>query len=115
KVLEENNIKGALQNARDAYDDLFSLWLPYYTDIKQDEFALHKTLLYIMTTLEDTNIYYRKGIQRAKQVQKEAKELLENFSCFALEKMNKDYIKDNVSPGGAADMLSLTLFIESLL
>lgn len=115
EVLKENKIVGALDNAILAYPDLFDTWLPYYKSIKTDTYSLHKTLLFIMTSLEDSNVYYRRGKQMAQIVKQQAKALLESFSSFALEKMNRDFVKENVSPGGAADMLSLTLFVASIL
>lgn len=115
EVLKENKIVGALDNAILAYPDLFESWLPYYRNIKADSYSLHKTLLFIMTSLEDSNVYYRRGKQMAQTVKQQAKALLESFSSFALEKMNRDFVKENVSPGGAADMLSLTLFVASIL
>ncbi|MBQ2332944.1 MAG: triphosphoribosyl-dephospho-CoA synthase, partial [Prevotella sp.] len=32
----------------------------------------------------------------------------------SLEKMNKRFIAENISPGGSADMLALTLLVNSL-
>ena len=32
----------------------------------------------------------------------------------SLEKMNKCFIAENISPGGSADMLALTLLVNSL-
>jgi triphosphoribosyl-dephospho-CoA synthetase len=40
--------------------------------------------------------------------------VLDSFSVYALKQLNQRYIRDNVSPGGSADMLALTLFINSL-
>ena len=49
-----------------------------------------------------------------KQVKAEARELLNDFSLAKLSKMNSDFTARNISPGGCADMLSLTIFIHSL-
>lgn len=45
----------------------------------------------------------------------EAARLLEDFSESGLSSLNKDFIRENISPGGSADMLSLTIFIESII
>ncbi|MBR2083914.1 MAG: triphosphoribosyl-dephospho-CoA synthase [Muribaculaceae bacterium] len=55
------------------------------------------------------------GFDMAQQVKQEARALLEDFSIAGMEQMNRDYIARNISPGGSADMVSLTLFIDSLL
>ena len=67
-----------------------------------------------MSMLDDTNVYYRKGESGALQVKKEAAHLLGNFSIKELEALNKRFIAENISPGGSADMLALTLLVNSL-
>ena len=108
-------IKGAMQMARDGYRDLHEDWLPYYRSIHDQPFRLQKTLLRIMSTLDDTCILHRAGYDRAQQVKEEAKELLAHFSEERLMQMNARYNVEGISPGGAADMLSLTIFMDSIL
>ena len=106
---------GALENARAAYPELFTDWLPYYRSLEGDPFRCHKTLLHIMTTLDDTNILHRRGAEGLAHAEAEAARLLEDFSESGLSSLNKDFIRENISPGGSADMLSLTIFIESII
>lgn len=106
---------GALENARAAYPELFTDWLPYYCSLEGDPFRCHKTLLHIMTTLDDTNILHRRGAEGLAHAEAEAARLLEDFSESGLSSLNKDFIRENISPGGSADMLSLTIFIESII
>lgn len=106
---------GALENARAAYPGLFADWLPYYRSLEGDPFRCHKTLLHIMTTLDDTNILHRRGAEGLAHAEAEAARLLEDFSESGLSSLNKDFIRENISPGGSADMLSLTIFIESII
>lgn len=109
-------IKGALDNAREGYEMLFAEWLPFYIERRKerDAHTLHKTLLRIMCDLDDTNIIYRTDLATAEEVKQEARALLDNFSEAALKDMDKRYTARNISPGGAADMLSLTIFIGSI-
>lgn len=109
-----------------------------------DAHALHKTLLRIMCDLDDTNVIYRTDFATAEQVKQEARALLDNFAeayaaeskekcasaieecasaieekcasaeLLALKDMDRRYTARNISPGGAADMLSLTVFIGSI-
>lgn len=106
---------GALENARAAYPELFTDWLPYYRGLENDPHRCHKTLLHIMTTLDDTNILHRRGAEGLAHAEAEAARLLEDFSESGLSSLNKDFIRENISPGGSADMLSLTIFIESII
>lgn len=109
-------IKGALDNAREGYEMLFAEWLPFYIERRKehDAYTLHKTLLRIMCDLDDTNVIYRTDLATAEEVKQEARALLDNFSKAALKDMDRHYTTRNISPGGAADMLSLTIFIGSI-
>lgn len=124
-------IKGALDNAREGYEMLFAEWLPFYIERRKehDAYTLHKTLLRIMCDLDDTNVIYRTDLATAEEVKQEARALLDCFSkahtaedkekriaaeLLALKDMDKRYTARNISPGGAADMLSLTIFIGSI-
>lgn len=109
-------IKGALDNAREGYEMLFAEWLPFYIERRKerDAHTLHKTLLRIMCDLDDTNVIYRTDLATAEEVKQEARALLDSFSETALKDMDRHYTTRNISPGGAADMLSLTVFVGSI-
>ena len=132
-------IKGALDNAREGYEKLFTEWLPFYNEHRKshDAHVLHKTLLRIMCDLDDTNVIYRTNVATAEEVKQEARALLASFEeayaaqdkekyasaieekcasaeLLALKDMDRRYTARNISPGGAADMLSLTVFIGSI-
>ena len=109
-----HNAKGALDLARGGYDEVSSAWLPFYQSLDDDENAAVKTLLLIMSQLDDTNIIHRVGFDRAQQVKNEAASSLENFSLDKVTALNSRFVKENISPGGAADMLALTFFINSI-
>ena len=115
QVLAQNKVNGALASAQNGYQLLFSHWLPYYSGLDGDPQRLHKTLLLIMSMLDDTNVAYRKGSDEMIHVKEEARALLDDFSLAKLSKMNSDFTARNISPGGCADMLSLTIFIYSLI
>ena len=121
KAKANNKLKGALDNAREGYPQLFKAWLPFYLDrqAEGDRYALHKTLLRIMCDLDDTNIVYRTSMETMQEVQAEARRMLEripettHFEA-ALQAMNTSYIRRNISPGGSADMLSLVVFLSNV-
>lgn len=121
KAKANNKLKGALDNAREGYPQLFKAWLPFYLDrlAEGDKYALHKTLLRIMCDLDDTNIVYRTSMETMQEVQGEARRVLEHISETthfeaALQAMNTSYIRRNISPGGSADMLSLVVFLSNV-
>lgn len=108
-------LKGALDNAREGYATLFDDWLPFYdSHIRMgDTHVMHRTLLRIMASLDDTNIVYRTDLDTLRTVQRESAEVLADFSIDALEAMNASFVQRNISPGGSADMLSLVVFLHA--
>ena len=117
KAVNAHRVTGALDLAKDGYEQLFNEWLPAYCDYLAEDAdnARHRLLLLIMSQLDDTNVIHRVGYDRAQKVKREARELLDKYDMQGLEQMNRDYIALNISPGGSADMVALTLFIHSIL
>lgn len=113
-IKREHKVTGALELAQNGYKELTNLWLKYFNDNKSDENVKHKTLLLIMSELDDTNVIHRVGFEMAQQVKRDAAHLLENFSIEDLEQMNRRFIELKISPGGAADMLSLIIFLSAI-
>ena len=111
---EQYGAKGAREMASEGYPPLFTDWLPFYRSVKAFSDGLQRTLLRIMSTLDDTCIIHRVGYERAQLVKVEATALLEDFSTDGLRGMCRRYAAEGISPGGAADMLALTIFIESI-
>ena len=117
RAVSQYQAKGALAMAREGYEQLFSDWLPFLHNLKQqgDPYAHHKTLLRIMSQLDDTNILHRCGAEVASRVKAEAADMLAHFSTDALDDMNRRYSAENISPGGSADMLALTIFTNAIM
>ncbi len=116
-AVNAHRVTGALDLAKAGYEQLFNDWLPAYRGFlaENTETACHKLLLHIMSQLDDTNVIHRVGYEQAQQVKQEASALLNDYNTAGMEKMNCDYIARNVSPGGSADMVALTLFIQTIL
>ena len=77
--------------------------------------SLVHTLLSLLTETEDSNILWRTDKQILDKVQKQATKALELGSIFSqsgqdyIEFLERDFIKQRISPGGTADLLSITL------
>jgi triphosphoribosyl-dephospho-CoA synthetase len=73
-------------------------------------------LLSLMAGTEDTNVIHRAGIQALREIQKELAAFLalnpstDEIRAKALE-LDGDFIGKNISPGGCADLLAVTLFL----
>lgn len=68
-----------------------------------------------MSMLQDTNIYYRTDAETAEIVRQSSGQLLQRFSVNSLREADAEFIRHNISPGGCADMLSLTILINAIL
>jgi triphosphoribosyl-dephospho-CoA synthase len=74
-------------------------------------------LLKLMAGSEDTNVIIRGGIENLNYVKNISKEFLTEGGIKQpdakkkLEGMNEEFIKRNISPGGSADLLAVTIFL----
>lgn len=75
------------------------------------------TLFLLMAHTDDTNVLIRTGPQMLSYMQDTAKEFLKQDGAFGsgaemrLQAMNEDFINKNISPGGCADLLAVTIFL----
>lgn len=73
------------------------------------------TLLALLSTVTDTNMIRRGGLAEAQARQQEARRLLSTITLDTLlptlTALDQDYISNNLSPGGCADLLALSLFL----
>ena len=135
EAVKQYGVKGARALALEGYKDLWAHWLPYYRSLRGQASSCpeQQTLLRIMSTLDDTCVIHRVGYERAQEVKREAAAMLvalENYFSqgFAKSQFSKAiptatemlqdlcvrYAAEGISPGGAADMLALTILIDSL-
>ena len=115
-VRHREGICSAREMAEGGYKPLFEDWLPQYGSVvhSQDE-CLQKTLLRIMSVLDDTCVLKRVGADRAAQVKRETQMLLDHFTEEGLRELCMRFSAEGISPGGAADMLALTIFTQSII
>lgn len=115
RVRQLYGVRGALDLAREGYPELFTSWLPDYRLHRDEPLSKQRLLLNIMATLDDTNLLHRRGPEPAAEVKRRAAKLLESpLSLEALTDLNAWMLSENLSPGGCADMLALTLFVDRL-
>jgi len=122
KLYVEHGITGIRGEAATGYPSL-SKALDYYNTLNTHT-PRHRDLLlllYLMTFVEDGNLIHRGGIDAYKKVQQEAKLLFDEAQTLSEEELVsklEDYdnvlIERNLSPGGSADLLSLTFFCHKI-
>ena len=74
------------------------------------------TLLYLIAGVTDTNMIARGGLEKADQARAGVQELLEKDPLPDIQticRLDQDFIRQNLSPGGCADLLAVTLFLDS--
>jgi triphosphoribosyl-dephospho-CoA synthase len=77
-------------------------------------------LLAIMASLEDTCVLYRGGDEGLQMVKQGAKEVLVSggpgsaAGDEALRRLDRELFARNISPGGSADLLAATLFLDAV-
>ncbi|MGL6065522.1 MAG: triphosphoribosyl-dephospho-CoA synthase CitG [Cetobacterium sp.] len=79
--------------------------------------SMIRTLIYLMSILEDTTILHRHDIKVLNFVKVKAKELHLQFDNNSLDKVllleiENEFIHNRISPGGAADLLAITMFLS---
>ena len=122
KLYIEHGITGIRGEAATGYPSLAKA-LDYYNTLNTHT-PRHRDLLlllYLMTFVEDGNLIHRGGIDAYKKVQQEAKLLFDEAQTLSEEELVsklEDYdnvlIERNLSPGGSADLLSLTFFCKKI-
>lgn len=119
KQYQEYGVGGARGEALSGYETVFEKSLPYLIGLKDKHLDLNTkliaVLLKLITSTEDSNLMKRGGIEGSNFLINESLriiELLDNEDLFLKEValLDKSAIKMNLSPGGSADLLCVTIF-----
>jgi len=79
-----------------------------------EEACLH-ALLSLMAQVQDANIIRRAGMEDQRWVMQQAQSLLQNgYTRTDLQRLNEAFVQKNISPGGSADLLAVTVFLYFL-
>ncbi|QKN82258.1 triphosphoribosyl-dephospho-CoA synthase CitG [Scandinavium goeteborgense] len=124
KMYQQLGLTGARGEAESGYPQVLNLALPHYQALRDKgidpELALLDTLLLLMAHNGDTNVASRGGVQGLNWLQRQAKTLLDqggirrSADLFHLYEFDKRCIARNLSPGGSADLLIVTLFLHEI-
>ena len=124
RVRQRFSVGGARQEAQDGFPHLIGVGLPALRaaraqGIGEDDARLD-TLLAIMASLDDTCLLHRAGLAGLHAGQRGARVVLAAGGAStaagraALAALDDELLSLNASPGGAADLLAATLFIDKL-
>lgn len=123
---EKNYKKYGLKGIREEAEEGFKKALMGLDFLKEAEkktnfdYALTGTLFYFMSLIEDSNIIKRGGLEGLEFLKETSSRVLENKlyenedGMKEIQKINEEYKRRNLSPGGCADFLILTLYFYLL-
>lgn len=122
KVFKKYNLTGARGLAANGYDIVLNDGIYKLVEFNKKydlETSCILLLFYYISILDDTNIVNRSNIEALLEMKKLSGELFEKCKSEdeikdEMSKLNEIFIEKNISAGGSADLLILTLFIYFL-
>ncbi|GLU30942.1 triphosphoribosyl-dephospho-CoA synthase [Trinickia caryophylli] len=124
RVCERYGIGGARREAQEGFPHVLHAGLPALVAARRrgygENAARIDALLAIMTTLDDTCLLHRAGMPALVAAKRGARAVLDAGGSAslpgraALYRLERELTAMNASPGGAADLLAATLFIDKL-
>ena len=107
---------GARGEAESGFETVFNYGLPQLNGITElNDQALINCFLAIASNNIDTNILYRSNPEVLGKFQKLCKMTLEDFTGPNYSTVMDFCNKENISPGGSADLLAVTIFVWSVI
>jgi len=121
KLFKENGVTGIRGEAEAGFPSVIGVSLPYLKKSKGEwNLRLIDTLLQLMLVVEDSNIIGRHNRETLDIVQNQTKEVLlsggasDHRGMEILKQLDLYFIDKNISPGGSADLLAVTIFLYNI-
>ncbi|MGN1413307.1 MAG: triphosphoribosyl-dephospho-CoA synthase [Anaerovoracaceae bacterium] len=119
RVLQQTGTGGIRTEASRGFDTAFSVGLPALTEALQSGLCENDAMVYALlrtiAATEDSNLVHRGGVEGMDFAKREARKLTEGgpaaMNLTAVRDTDRKFIEKNLSPGGSADLLALTLFL----
>ena len=108
KLYLKYRLKGVRGEAAAGLPAVFKHGLPFYNKYGD----LTNTLLHIISVCEDTTIVHRHSIEMMHYVRQRSLEVLRGDDH--IKAIENEFIQKNISPGGSADLLALTVFFSEI-
>lgn len=117
----EAGITGARGESMGGFMTVRQFGLPVYRAARRsglsENDAAAVTLLHLLANGTDTNMIARGGFAVAARATDAVRVLLQETpypDTAQIETLNASFVRQNLSPGGSADLLAVTLFLEKL-
>ena len=116
KIFHEFGFSGARGEAESGFRTVFEQGLPQLAETScLHEDALTRSFLAIASVNKDTNILYRRGSEVLSTFQHLCREILKNFNEANFSLLVSYCETENISPGGSADLLAISVFVWSVM
>lgn len=112
---------GARREAALGFPSVFEIGVPAYGRALaaglDDNAACIQTLFVLMEAVDDTTVLYRGGLDAGLFVRRAAGDFLARGGCNRdgwqadAERLHRAFVARNLSPGGCADLLAVTIFL----
>ncbi len=126
-VQKATGISGVKGEALSGFGTAFETGLPILREALDLTGELNgacvETMIHLLAETDDSNLVYRGGLEGLEFVRSRAKELLEEYSygrlqdedgLEAIRQLDQECIERNLSPGGCADLLAITVMLHSV-
>jgi len=122
KLYNEYHIKGARGEASEGFPTALNIGMPELKKNISEGYdtndAMVKTMLVLISKVVDTNMISRGGMKKAdtkmKLVESRLKDISKDNIYEIADEIDQDFIDDNMSPGGCADILAASMFFYLL-
>ncbi|MBI9097031.1 MAG: triphosphoribosyl-dephospho-CoA synthase, partial [Spirochaetaceae bacterium] len=121
RLYRTQGITGIRGEAEAGFPSVIHIGLPYLRKSRGDwNTRLINTLLHLMTIVEDSNVLGRHNRQILNTIQRQIKEVLnkggssDDRGMEILNQIDLNFIEQNISPGGSADLLAVTIFLYNI-
>lgn len=115
QVRQTYQLEGIIDSAIAGFPLLFNAVEQFKLFLQNYSYTESKllTFFYIMQYLDDSNLVYRGGIEALYFAKAQAKFILQDPKQLYAQalKLHHEFIRQNLSPGGSADLLSAVLFL----
>lgn len=121
KIYAQHGITGVRGQAEHGFPAVLEVGLPILRQGLQKGLPFNDagcvTLLHLLAATDDTNLIHRSNRETQLEIKERIARLLSKDpfpSMDTIRELDEEFIKRNLSPGGTADLLALTYFLQFL-
>lgn len=124
KIFKRYGVKGIRGEVESGFQTVLRHSLPMLKELLKEERSINDILVHVLLALiantKDSNILGRHNMEMLEYAQERARTALSLGGYFTpegrefVQEMDRDFIEKNISPGGAADLTAVTLFLYFL-